>query len=639
MFPQNEITFSRALSRKNRRRISLWPVLAGSVAALLSGICRADEVWDGSVSGNWSAAAPWLDNTAPAAGGSPLLSVLFAGDLATDYTATNNLGSPFVLNRLLFDTYSLLGVTIASAAGNSIELGGAAPAILQNGSGAVTISSPLIMHGATGTVTIGGANVGALSVTGNLSETGGPQTLVIAANPPSSNVQRISLSGTNTFTGGVRLDSGNLALLSNTALGTGSLVVNGGTLSLGATTIANGIVLNQDLVILSPTGTTLSGIVSGSAGLTLRTTSLATALKLSGANTYGGATTLDYYQAAALATNDGGTISLTGNGSALNSSAFNIRSGSILQIVAASTGVTDRLGDATPVNLRSGQLAFAGSTGSIAQTESVGPLRSAGYSTVTVTAASASTRLTAASLDRPERGTFLFRGTALGGTFANGVANILFTSAPAGLVGAGAGSILPYAIGDATATGTGATFLNYSATTGLRPLATAEYGTSLAVADSLTNVRLTATESLGAAKTINSLIVIGNTASGNTTVSGGGALTLASGALLATAGNSTIGTALDFGAAEASIFSLGTLTINGAISGTNGLTKSGSGNLLLNTANSITGPLTINAGLISFSSESALGNVDATVVLNGTGAGLSYVGNAVAPYLDRKSVV
>ena len=89
---------------------------------------------------------------------------------------------------------------------------------------------------------------------------------------------------------------------------------------------------------------------------------------------------------------------------------------------------------------------------------------------------------------------------------------------------------------------------------------------------------------------------------------------------------------LSFGAVEASIFSLGTLTLRGAIDGANGLTKSGAGSLLLTATNSFSGPLTINAGLVSFFNASAFGNADATIVSNGIGAGLSYVGSNVVPF-------
>ena len=134
-------------------------------------------------------------------------------------------------------------------------------------------------------MTLGGGNVGALTLSGTLGETGGVQTLGVAANPLLADVRRITLSGANTFTGGVRLDSGHLAIANGSALGARPLVVNGGTLRLSGLTIGNNIVLNRDLVIQSPGGATQSGVIVGAAGAGLTLRNSASSLTLGGTRT------------------------------------------------------------------------------------------------------------------------------------------------------------------------------------------------------------------------------------------------------------------------------------------------------------------------------------------------------------------
>src|SRR5436190_322001 len=59
----------------------------------------------------------------------------------------------------------------------------------------------------------------------------------------------VTLNGANTFTGGLTLQTGTVVVAHNSALGTGTLTVNGGYLRGGtptATTITNAVQLNAD---------------------------------------------------------------------------------------------------------------------------------------------------------------------------------------------------------------------------------------------------------------------------------------------------------------------------------------------------------------------------------------------------------
>lgn len=613
-------------------------------AALLAGTLAAtgEEIWIGNASGSWSDNSNWADLSAPAAGGDAALVLRFANSTSVPVTATDNLPGTFRLNQLLLENNTRLtfasgpSFTIDAASGATLQFAGAAPVISNLGPGSITLTAGIVLNPASGNLTITGSGLGNLTISSAITQTGGARALVIAATPASPNISTIALSGSNSFTGGVTLQSGNLALLSNTALGTGALQVNGGTLQIGSfATVANAVALNSDLLITASSSGTLSGSISSTAagtGVTLR--SADSTLSLTGASTYTGATTIDFGLLAQTATTGGGTLFLTGNGTAVNSAAFNIKAGSVLKIAAATTsnGTVNRLGDDKPVNLRGASLSYSAATfNTVAQVETAGALTGAGYSTVTIDNSSggASLRFVAASLTRAEGGTFLFKGSSLGGAFGNAVGNLLFTSAPAGLAGGGAASgtaisILPFAIGDANTFGSGSTFVTYTAGTGIRPLDTAtEYVATLAAAGATSNVRLTAANVLAGSPTINSLVL----ATGGS-VSGGGALTISSGALLNNNSGGTIGCALAFGNVEANIFAVANLNISGVVSGSNGLTKSGAGKLTLGGANSFTGTLTVNAGLVSFATAGALGTETSPIIFGGSGAGLSYSGSA-----------
>ena len=106
------------------------------------------------------------------------------------------------------------------------------------------------------------------------------------------------LTGLNTYLGGgTTLNGGILAVNSDLNLGTGALTFNGGTLEALA---AGGGITSSKLITLNSlggtfqadggTGSTLSGVISGTGGLVRRA---AGTLTLTGLNTYSGGTTLN----------------------------------------------------------------------------------------------------------------------------------------------------------------------------------------------------------------------------------------------------------------------------------------------------------------------------------------------------------
>ena len=102
--------------------------------------------------------------------------------------------------------------------------------------------------------------------------------------------------------------------------------------------------------------------------------------------------------------------------------------------------------------------------------------------------------------------------------------------------------------------------------------------------------------------------------SGAVAVSGSvqaGSLTFATGGYELNSGSLTV--------AQGSITTdTGTTTINSALEGAGGLTKAGTGALILNGANTVTGAVTITAGTLQIGSDGALGNAANDVANNGT---------------------
>lgn len=612
------------------RARSFFPLLArrtssaAFAAALLAGSAApaATEVWTGVSSGNWSSAINWEDFTPPAAGGNATQAIRFTYTGASAATFTNDLTGTYVLNQLLLE---MSGTGAATLAGNALQFSGAAPTLsLGNTTGAI-VSENLVLNPTSGSVTISGSGPGGVNLSGIISETGGARSLVVAASPDPLNLQTVTLSGANTFTGGVRLQSGNLLLSNTAALGTGTLTVQGGTVKVGTFSYNNNIALEQRMLVQGASSfinSILNGVISSSVagtGVDVRLDS-SSLLTLNGASTYNGSTTLDRITSSSNA----GQLLLINGGSILNSPTVTVSSFGTLSL---SSGGTNRLGDSAEIILRGGQLSLTHTFGGTAFAETFGTLTGAGSAIVSVVTTTTNLRLQASSLNRLERGTFRFVGSSLGSAFGSGVGNILFTATPAGLAGGGgtgtSTSILPYATSTESATSvTG--FATYSATTGIRRLNDAtEYVTNFATAPATANVLLTAGLANDSAQTINSLTVRGGH------VSGAGAITLASGALLVSStGTTTVANDLVLGAQEGFIHAFSPVQITGAISGSNGLTIGGAtaGTVELTGNNTFTGPLTINSGQLIFSIAGALGAGAAPLVIGNHNVGFSYKG-------------
>lgn len=597
--------------------------------------------WTGTASGNFSSASNWLGGVAPSAGGVNNYLLQFNAGLATTYTASNDLGAPFLLNSIVFTSNSTAAVTVANAAANTLEFQGATPGIVQSAFGAVTVSAAFTLNPTSGDFTVTGSGPGAATFSGIISEVGGARQLVLNTLPSVLNAQVIALTGANTYTGGLRLMSGNLGLGNATALGTGVLTIEGGSVQMtAATAVANNVTLNSTMRFIGGTAGTFSGVLSGNGGVIVSGTSAAPLLALTGDNTYTGATTVN--SAPILTVNSPtalGELRLAGAAGRIASSTITVRSGGTFTIGDSTTAYSGgnaqgRLDDTAAINLNGGFLNLS-STAAAGNIETVGALTiEGGQNVITVNpGTTAQAQLTFSSLTRgADRGTVFFRGNSIGSAAGNNVANVFFTAAPT-LAGGGGGdsspdiSIIRYAFGDRATGSGGATtagtvgFVTYSATNGVRVLDhTTEYAAGFgAVTGTTNNLLLTASADPTAPVSINSLFVR-NSATGTIGIVGDtNTINFPTGnaAAIYSTNALVINTPISFNGNEGLLYSpaTGNMTVNGVISGTNGITKVGSGGtLILAGNNTYSGPTTINGGTMVFASTTALGSSNQIVV-------------------------
>jgi autotransporter-associated beta strand protein len=544
--------------------------------------------------------------------------------------------------------------------------------IVGAGMGNLTFNNPIFEDGTPRKITV--ANTPATPLTG----------IFTLASPGTVGSPTLITTG-NTFSGDLVLDGGSLGWSGGGPgeFGTGRVVVtsNGGELFMNGNNSSAGarfttMRLDGNLRVVgtssgamnlvTPTGESPVPTLTGSGNLTISGQTANTFNIGTDSSAYTGVVTIDRFDVGMATGTSGGMQLLDTNGNLRGVSTFNVRNGGILSPVNSVSGQaanSDRIANTATVNLASGTLRLIG-TGSASSaqtnvTEVVGTINGSGFSTLTAesaTGATKSTTINAENLSRADRGTFLFRGTGLTSTglavgAANGDGTLNFDGAantgyivvPAStavdLVG-GDGSlgtnrkILPYAAGDTTATGAGSTFVTLDSIGGkfaVHPLAASEYATTL-TGDATNNVQLTTATANADPVTVNSLVLT-NSGANHGSITGSGTITVTSGAVMAADANTaaSISNNIAFGPAEGHVYTpgFGGLTITGNLTGAGGLTKSGGGSsnntLFLRGDNSgLTGPLTINAGVIDFNSANALPGTG-QIVTNGAGVGTTGV--------------
>ncbi|MEQ1852132.1 MAG: autotransporter-associated beta strand repeat-containing protein, partial [Chthoniobacteraceae bacterium] len=553
---------------KGRTASGRWKQIAmGVVAACaLHGIgLGANLTWTG-LGGDDNISNPlnWSPVRVPVAGDS----LFFAGAVRP----APQLAAGLTVSALTFNA-GALAFTLGGPGAYTINAGGLRnnSRITQTVNNAIVLGAAQDWNAASGALVIGGT-VNLQSFT--LTNVGGKATTIVGAISGTGGVTqdgggRLTLQGNNAYSGTTTLAKGTLNIGSNTALGTGMLRLDGGTLAAsgGSWTLANAaqvsrnfaynstnslalnggfnITANARLTVGSTGLLTLNGVVSGTRTLTKRGTGT---LVLNGANTFSGGLNVST-----------GTV-IVGNNAAAGTGTLTLGPGTLQAGGAARTlanAITLAPNGASigPTFAGAYDLTFTGAT-------------ALGNNTM-FTVNNASTTFSGVisgggGLGKGGTGTLTLSGA---NTYGGGSQIFNGTMVLNSATAAGTRDIL---IGDTTAGSTTPATLLLSSTAG-RTVAN-----KLQVLVGSTGLR-----------TIGALNTTGvNTFSGDVTLDAGATLTADTG---------------------------GEVNFTGTISGAGGITKAGGGTVRLSKANSFTGATLVSAGTLAYGISNAIAGGSVTI--------------------------
>ena len=567
-------------------------------ALVLNYAVLGDSIWSGG-SGNWDTgfSSPPSNNAA----------VYFTG---AGGTATNNIASASLdtLDSLSFNStagaYTL--AADSGSAGHSATPLTIVSSIVNNSTADQTLNLALafnadrVVDTASGNISIGGVISGAGGLTKNGSHT-------------------LTLSGTNTFTGAVQINSGTLATTVVNALAdavdvtvasgatyshsggndqirslnaTGSVLINSGTLTIGgtATSTVSGQISGNGLLIKSGTG---SLTLSNSSNTYSGGTRLTAGTLLVGHDNALGTGNLNFVDS----TN--GTIRSTDGTTRTISNAFGTISGGSWNVNFGTADSGDLMfSSTTSVSLGTGTRTFtvnnAATTFAMAFTNSANLLK-AGNGTMILTGNSTYSGTTTISAGTLQIGSGGGTGSIASPTIVNNSALVIDRSGSLTLSAnmSGTGTLAKNGSGTLILSGSntqsGATTLNAGTLT-------------LQSANALGTGSLT--QSSGS-----SLLVIDTTGTLANTMSLYNVSALQSATL---SGSITVNNA-SFDVDDGD-----TLTISGGVGGTGGVTKNGTGSLVLSGSNTYSGATTVNAGVLEAANANALGNTTGVTVNGGS---------------------
>jgi len=567
----------------NRRAHLKVVVLSAAVLSAIPTItaqAQTSGTYIGASGGSWSVSANWQGGVIPDGGGS-----------ATFVRTPHQFTTLAVLTDLPNVTLSQITMNQRNTIGLQRPTGGTTQILTLTGPAIITTTG---MYGETPISFAPGGHQISLPVAGSagLVKNGSEALFLLAT--------------ANTYTGNTTVNSGILGITSDASLGAaaGTITINGGGLQVrGATNSSRNMTLNATATFQSLASFDTTGILSGAGGL-MKQASYGSSITLRSANTFAGPLTIAQ-----------GVVSLASAGTAAPSE---IIIGGQFDLNNGGTGgaaVNNRITNAAPVTMRGGILTVSSST-STGTTNTFGALTLNGGTSQILpgTVTSNTSILQFASLTRTNAAILFAKAQGLGDpAIAKG--KILFTTPPA-MIGTSttAGTtnlkVIPYAFGginnsDSISANTN-TLLTYDSVGGLRPLdSSSEVVSSINTAASDDNVYLSGDDPVSTAQTVNSLTM------SDVNLSGTGAITVTSGAILST-GNTTVTTPpidsfffnriqpdINFGSAEGNIIAPARIDIQGVISGTGGLNLSANGSFIqIASDNTYTGGTKIGAAII-----------------------------------------
>ncbi len=662
----------------------------------------ANETWQGGA-GNWNST-----NWGPTGGPSGSAAPGAVGSTATGITDTASFTSASAgtvvvdpyrdIKTITFDggagAFTLSGGPLLLTANGGINLGTGAATFL--GSNTVeTVSAPIVLNAnstsfvnnstnatdvivisgtinpagsATPTLTLGGANTGTNTISGIIQNSGAhAQPYGHDSNGP-VNLSKTGagtwiLTAANTFSGTTAVGGGTLQLNNSLALQNSQVSINsinglafqGGLGSFNVAGLDGGS--NQALTDLGGSaGVTVvigtnwanntnsdsyTGTLTGAGGVTKYGYNNET---FSANQLYSGTTTVNGFNGV-IASSTGKLIStLSGTGTPFGTGAIALNGGT-LALTPSTTGATSLTG-ATSVT--SGAALTYGSGSFLALT------KKDSSSSLTYTIGGGGT----ASLVRNGNGTLVIQ-TGNTGDLGAGENLLVNGTAPTVVTTNGNGGMVSASIvGLGTTTASQLDFLNYNSTNGFTVATYMNHTTGFTTtAGEIANVsNVTVTDSGADPYAIRA--VSGFTiASGNTLTVGDGTTADAAGIILGgNIASGGTGSTLNFGASEGIIYSEAAAKIAPIITGTGGITLSGSGTSGLNansagssleldnTGNTFTGTITVNTGANLVAGGAAfnnnvLGNANNSILLNGGGLTTDNSPNSNNMFLGRSIVL
>jgi len=596
----------------------------------------------GATTGTAAFSIPIVDNTS----GTGTVSIERAGTGSLTLSASNSYSGPTTVTN---------GTLIA---GNAFAFGTASGNLVAAG-GVLDLGTFSIAR--TGTVSFTGGTVQTGTLTNNVVAYDGQAGRVSATLAGSAGLTKTTsgtliLGSANSYTGPTTLSAGTLRGGHNSAFGSGTLGLNGGTLTSGtdnaARTFANNVTVGGDVAFGDATATgglAFSGTVDlGNAARTLTTVQTSTfsgpisnggliksgtaLLTLSSSNTYSAGTTVS-----------AGTLK-AGNVNAFGSGSMTLSASSTLDLnsLAIANNITNNGGTLANAASYSGtqSLTAAASFGALGGTLSVinggsATLTGAVTGTMSIAAGGGATLGDGGSLSQASlsnAGTFTVNksgsttlSTALTGSGAfqklgSGMLTVTGSSTSTGATTVSTGTLKA---GNANAFGTGTMTLSAGATLDLNSLSVANNithnGGTLANAASYTGTQsLTAAASFGDLGGTLSVINGGSATltgavTGTMSIAAGGGATLGNGGSLSQASLSNAGTFIVNKSVDSSLST--------AISGAGGFQKLGSGILTVTGNNTYTGATTVSAGGLKVNGVLGSGSlsVAASAWLMGTG--------------------
>lgn len=601
-------------------------------------------------------------------------------------TASNAAG-PYQLNGLTFDNQGDSSFTVsASVAGNVLQFrtstAGVAPTITQAGAqvGVFTAGIDLPTDNA---LTVLGSGRGNLTLPATITggRTAGTDSLLLNATGGGF-VNWGMTSAVGAYTGNTRLQGGILNLASSAVFGASNqLIVDGGTLLTNSSgiTLAGNMILNTDLLWGGTWGFTMNGAISGTGGIRNQIGFPSNTATFTANNTFQGSYHNQAYGNTAL------TTVLSGAGRFSGTNLVRIGSGQRLTLDNGSVAVVDRINDAAVLQLDRGVMALNGSSLTATNTsETISRIDTSGSSAIRLvpTTAGNTTLISTNGISRINNGTLFFitstastsllGANAIGGSTASssnislGVAPTLLgtVNTPGSIAGPGAVTnlgIIPWAT-SSTGVGQLNSFMTYSTSNGLRPLAAAEYRTGGTTGNSQllldrgstldTNSRFVSSGSttyagqagMDGTTVFNSFLLDSPTSgspmafvygSGNIFVNSGGFMSgLSGGTTVSSSSDAIVGVAgLSGGYSELVLNIANNTTILADITGKGGVTRagtlsdssngsSGNPNLTLVGNNRFVGDFTINGGLTNVIRDNNMGLAgQSRIVLAGGVAG------------------